>query len=141
MGAEAMTPTTRKEWIENARRATDARPVVLNKIPRWARRAIQIAYRAERSTWRYLGGPAMAILNDGRWRGLFDHWGTSTFPRADGPDVQTLCTEPYAGREEIEAALRFADWLGCDVQIGGAAWWYPGETVRIEFLPREGGAR
>ena len=83
----------------------------------------------------------MTVVNDERWRGLFDHWGTSRTVRRGAADVPTLCTEPYAGRRHVEMALRFADWLGCDVEIGGASWWYPSHTVRIEFLPRERDAR
>jgi len=122
--------TRQREWIENARRATRARPVVLNKFPRWARLSIQRAYRGKGSPPRHFLD--MTLVNDDRWRGLFDHWGTSRWG-----DERTLCTEPYAGRQHIEMALRFADWLGCDVDIGGASWWFPGNTVRIEFRPRE----
>jgi hypothetical protein len=130
---------TQREWIENARRATAARAVRLNKIPPWARQAIRRAYRAEGERPR--GFLDMTVVNDNRWRGLFDHWGTSRIAYRDKPDVQTLCTEPYAGREHIEMALRFADWLGCEVEIGLASWWFPGSTVRIEFVPRREGPR
>jgi len=127
-------PSPQALWIDNARRATDARPVRLNRIPTWARQAIRGAYRAEgQRPGRDL---VMAVVNDGRWNGLFDHWGTSQIARREKPDVPTLCTEPYAGRPHIEMALKFADWLGCEVWIGGASWWYPGSTVRIEFVPR-----
>lgn len=124
---------TQREWIENARRATDARPVRLNKIPRWARHAIQRAYREEGGrSGRYLD---MTVVNDERWRGLFDHWGTSQI-RCSTYVGPSLVTEPYGGRQPIEMALRFADWIGCDVEIGRASWWYPNYTMRIEFLPR-----
>lgn len=123
-----------REWIANARTATGAREVRLNKIPLWARRSIQRAYRAEGTRAGHLLD--VALLGDDRWRHLFDHWGTSHIPSSNGVDTQTFCTEPYAGRWHIETALRFADWIGCDVRIGGASWWYPGSTVRIEFLPR-----
>lgn len=129
-----MKPSPQAEWIANARRATAARPVRLNKIPRWARQAIQRAYRQEgERAGRFLD---MTLVSDDRWRGLFDHWGTSHIAYRDRPDVPTFCTEPYAGRPHIEMALRFADWLGCDVEIGLASWWFPGSTVRIEFVPR-----
>jgi hypothetical protein len=128
-------PSPQAVWIESARRATDARPVRLNRIPPWARQAIRRAYRAEGD--RSGRDLVMAVVNDDRWNGLFDHWGTSRMPLRGIPDVPTLCTEPYAGRRHIEMALRFADWLRCDVRIGEASWWYPGSTVRIEFVPRD----
>jgi hypothetical protein len=129
-----MTTTPQQVWIENARRATAARPVRLGKIPKWARQVIQRAYREEGGrAGRYLD---MTILNDDRWRGLFDHWGASQIAYRDGSVTPTFCTEPYAGRRHVEMALQFADWLGCDVEIGGSSWWYPGSTVRIEFCPR-----
>ena len=104
------------------------------------RRAVDV-HRADQRAYRQEGGRAggfldMTLVSDDRWRGLFDHWGTSHIAYRDRPDVPTLCTEPYAGRPHIEMALRFADWLGCDVEIGLASWWFPGSTVRIEFVPR-----
>lgn len=129
-----MKPSPQAEWIANARQATAARPVRLNKIPRWARQAIRHAYRKE--CVRPVRHLDMDVINDDRWQGLFDHWGTSRIERTDGLHIDTFCTEPYAGRAHIEMALRFADWIGCEVRIGGASWWYPGSTVRIEFVPR-----
>lgn len=124
-------------WIETARRATGARKVRLHSIPAWARSALRVRYRDEPR--RAFGGCVkLAMINDERWCGLFDHWGTSELPEGVGCERKTLCTEPYGGRAEIEAALRFADWIDCDVEIGGASWWYPGSTVRIEFRQREG---
>lgn len=122
-----------REWIRAAREATNSRPVVLHKIPKWARHAIQKAYRDEGdSAGTYLD---TKVTNDERWRGLFDHWGSSKIQRYNysGP---TFVTEPYACRGHIEKALRFADWIGCDVEIGGVSWWYPDNTTRIEFYPK-----
>lgn len=128
-----------REWIEAARAATGAREVVLNKLPSWARRAIRAALRREGAPARIDGFDACveALHSIHRWRvRLFDHWGESK--RHGEP---TLVAEPYADREHIEAALTFADWIGCEVKIGGASWWYPGSTTRIEFYPRAEDAR
>lgn len=134
-----------REWIAEARRATNARSVKLHEAPRWAREAIKARAKAEGTKAPLsstIGGRVWAtrdiehfLLNYGGAVRLFDHWGTSELECHDykGP---SLVAEPYGAREHIEAALRFADWLGCNVEIGGASWWYPGSTVRIEFYPR-----
>ena len=117
-------------WIESERVKTKAIPVMLHKLPRWASDALRRAYKGS-GLPRYFS-PATAILNDARWRGLFDHWGTSTL--ADGRRV--LVTEPYPSGDVLPDASAFATWLGCDVRVVGPSWWYPGYTLRIEFTPR-----
>ena len=134
-----------REWIDAARAATNAREVKLHEAPRWAREAIKARAKADgipAPLSSLIGGHVWAIRDvdhfllayDGNVR-LFDHWGTSEI-RAYGYSGPSLVAEPYAGRAHVEAALRFADWLGCDVEIGRASWWFPNHTTRFEFYPR-----
>jgi hypothetical protein len=127
-------------WIEAARKATGARPVTLHKVPRWAYNAMRAAIaKAPTDKQVHSVFDAEQLLAGAYVPGcasvrLFDHWGTSKIER-DGYSGPSLVTEPYAGRDHIEGALCFADWLGCEVEIGMASWWYPNNTVRIEFYP------
>lgn len=123
-------------WIRNARRATGSIEVILNKVPTWASRAVRAALRRDgRQTTRGLV-VSHFLLNDTRFDArLFDHWGSSMI-RVPGYTGPSLVTEPNANARHIQAARDFAKWLGCEVEIGGASWWYPGSTVRIEFYPR-----
>lgn len=121
-----------KAWIDHARKATEAREVALHKCPKWARKAIRNAIPDAGHVLDVSGGVPSSF--DGVH--LFDHWGTSRIER-HGYTGPTLVTEPYGYREHVEAALRFADLIGCNVEIGRASWWFPGSTVRIEFYPKD----
>lgn len=105
------------------------------KIPPWAKKSIRAAIR--RDTGRAAPQFFDDVFNRKEWSSprLFDHYGTSRIERL-GYEGASLVTEPYGSRAHIESAFRFADWIGCEVEIGGAAWWYPGWTVRIEFYPK-----
>lgn len=116
------------------RAASGARKVTLGKMPRGVKQKIAGAYKRE-------GDPrmgrrwdvAMRLINDERWDGLFDHYGSSVWR-----GIPTFATEPYRrdGSDDIEeTARKFALWAGLALIQDGPCWWAPGSksAKRFEF--------
>ena len=122
--------------IQRARELLKPSPVRLHHVPGWLTKRIKqrlgrlpgCHYADDRL--REVASMAAGSVMCDSW---LDHWGSTTHRGR-----KAFVTEPYADRSHIEAALRFADLLGLQVEFAANSWWYPGSTLRIAFyLPDE----
>lgn len=113
------------------------RPVVLHEMPTWWSKRVCWATRGWGEHDAFQGMQALAP-HGSVW--LFDHWGSSV----DEAGRSVFVSEPYASIKDpqtLEWAATVALTLGVHVRVLPAwqSWWYPGETIRIEFAecPRD----
>ncbi len=126
-------PSAHDIHIAKRRRETKAEPVRLGSVPPWARQAIRASY--VRDGVKRPTEVILRLINDARFHGLFDHWGSSQ----KRGERSRLVTEPYPSEDLIGTALSFSLWTGMSMVIDKPTWWYPDNTIRIEFHANFGG--
>lgn len=123
------------EWIDLQRKARGLREVQLHKMPVWFRKRIVAR----------LGSPWECEWLNSRepWSVLIDHWGCSVStpeqnrPWWHGDGQSVLVVEPYRPykSDTFGIAGLMAEFFGVHFRVlpKSESWWFPDNTVRIEF--------
>jgi hypothetical protein len=99
----------------------------------WLKKRIRLAIKSRRIETAYSDADSV-LLNCNLTKRWLDHWGTSNTPR----HKQTFVAEPYDVTASTVASVdQFAEILGLDWCLRANSYWFPGNTFRIEFWPRE----
>lgn len=126
----AMTPEAVQ--LRQERRPT---PVRLHHVPQWFRLKLMRRFGVPEGYGGPCSGTEALYHAQGRLPALadvLDHWGSTRLP--DG-QVAFVC-EPYRTVEELRAAaVAVAAELRCGWSVSADSEWYPGQTVRVLFLP------
>lgn len=124
---------TTQRQIDASRQLLAPSPVRRHHIPAWLRSACLRVHG--RSLWGCTGGipvvhSAAVACGDVAW---LDHFGSTII---DG--IQCFVAEPYQQHmDSLRAAERFANSIGADLTITASSWWFPGQTIRLVFRPRD----
>lgn len=117
--------------IEFNRQALAIRPVELNDLLSWWTQRVCWATRGWGRSDAFDG---MQALESNMPIRLFDHWGSAV----DETGQPVFVTEPYQRYDDSNAwgvAAAIAEALGLHFRVlpADCSWWFPGNTIRIEF--------